>query len=456
MSFHKFERRLLRLLGQPPTITKHTPQILAALDARLTAFRRAGVVGTCGDPVYITAMRCKTLLRLAMTTVLLVGGATHAKVALEQKTAVIGVGEALQLVASGADGARWASANPKVAAAYQNGFIIGLRPGTTRVRVSAADGAATDAAECTVTVREERSPLVDPASLQQHEDNRRFTVDGRLCFGSELNGRRATAPEERENLESNRVKNPKPLRKDRELDWALKPGAEVFDGAGILMGTVPAELDVDGRKIPVGKFNFGMSKVMDGRVFLYGFSIRVKPSPKLSKLIDKQVAGSMATSAWLPLDSVVEVESLLERVGVGKVSLPRLPLEKQGFRITGGNPKQYMTEHGEVRIVKDPNAEPVPSHYLRRTSGTVNIIYSVPGFGLGGQGLDSLLVGQGIVFRPANGAKVFVQPTYYPGKHPESGKVTPMTMTFIYGAAEVKGVEPVYGWVAKEALEPAK
>ena len=28
-------------------------------------------------------------------------------------------------------------------------------------------------------------------------------------------------------------------------------------------------------------------------------------------------------------------------------------------------------------------------------------------------------------------------------------------MTFIYGAAEVKGVEPVYGWVAKEALASA-
>jgi hypothetical protein len=138
------------------------------------------------------------------------------------------------------------------------------------------------------------------------------------------------------------------------------------------------------------------------------------------------------------------------------VSLPRLPLEKKGFRITGGNPKQYHTPHGEVRIVKDPTAEPVPSHYLRRPSGTVNIIYSVPGFGLGGQGLDSLLVGNNVLFYPARGAKVFVQPTYYPDKHPLRGKVSPMKMTFIYGAAEVKGVEPVYGWVAKEALEPVK
>jgi hypothetical protein len=158
----------------------------------------------------------------------------------------------------------------------------------------------------------------------------------------------------------------------------------------------------------------------------------------------------------VPLDSVIDKETLLDRAGVGKVKLPRLPLEKKGLRITGGDPKRYMTDFGEMRIVKDPDGDPVPSHYLHRPSGTVNIIYSVPGFGLGGQGLDSLLVGNNILFHPAKGAKVFVQPTYYPGKHPQRGKVSPMTMTFIYGAAEVEGVEPVYGWVAREALEPTK
>ena len=65
------------------------------------------------------------------------------------------------------------------------------------------------------------------------------------------------------------------------------------------------------------------------------------------------------------------------------------------------------------------------------------------------------IVSDGITFYAAKGAKVFVQPTYYPGKHPKRGQVSGKTMTFIYGAAEVKGTEPVYGWVAKEALSPA-
>jgi hypothetical protein len=405
-------------------------------------------------------MRRNTFGLLAMTTILLFcAAAANAKVELERNALTIAVGEAVQIQAKGAQGARWESSDAKVASAYQNGFVIGLKPGVTRVRVGSGGGGGKDAAECAVTVKEYNAPLVDPASLRQYDDNRRFTVDGRVCYGSELNGRRATDPVERENLEANRVLNARPLRADRDREWELAENTEVYDGAGILMGTVPADLKTDdGRTVPVSKFNFGMSKVMNGRLFLYTFAVRIKPSETLRKLLEGEAKGAatVSTSAWLPLDGVVEKEALLERVGVGKVKLPRLPLEKRGLRITGGNPKQYMTEYGEVRIVKDPDAAPVPSHYLRRPSGTVNSIYSVPGYGLGGQGLDALLVSNNILFRPAKGAKVFVQPTYFPGKHPQAGKVSPMTMTFIYGAAEVKGSEPVYGWVALEALEPVR
>jgi hypothetical protein len=399
-------------------------------------------------------MRRNTIGFLTLAILFCAAQTTHAKVALELRTITLGVGEAVQLKASGADGAKWESSNAKIASAYQNGFVIGLKAGKTSVRVGTGPK---DSAECVVTVREFAQPMVDVASIRQYGDNRKFTVDGRVCYGSELNGRRAIDPEERENLESNRILNPTPLAKGKDREWEVAPDAQVYDGAGILMGTIPTGVKTDdGRSVPTSKFNFGMSKVMNGQVFLYGFSIRIKPSAQLRKVLgdDVKVGAIVSTSAWVPLDSVMDKEALLERAGVGKVKLPRLPLEKKGLGITGGNPKQYMTEFGEMRIVKDPDADPVPSHYLRRPSGTVNIIYSVPGFGLGGQGLDSLLVGNNIIFHPAKGAKVFVQPTYYPGKHPQRGQVSPMTVTFIYGAAEVEGVEPVYGWVAREALEP--
>jgi hypothetical protein len=312
------------------------------------------------------------------------------------------------------------------------------------------------ATHCIVSVVGSQQPMINPAALRQYADDRRFEVNGRRCYGSELNGQRATGPEERRFAEDNRVVNPEPLNRSQKLEWEVEEGTEIFDGAGVLMGTVaPTTMTSDRRRVPSSRFNFGMSKVVAGRLCLYAFAVKILPSPQVRRLAGNQIHadGTLHTSAWLPLDRVVEKEMLIERVGLGKVKLPSLPLEPRGFRITGGDPSRYMTEYGELRIVKNPDSEPVPSHYLRRPSGTVNIIYSVPGFGLGGQGLDSFLVSDGVVFHPARGAKVFVQPTYYPGRHPYRGQVSDQTMTFLYGAVVVPGFEPVYGWVAREALE---
>jgi hypothetical protein len=367
----------------------------------------------------------------------------------------IGVAAAKVIPGTTGDSIEWISSNPKIAQVFPGGWVVGIAPGKALLR-SRSEQLNSPARE--VIVKQIEQPIVDPASLKQFPDSRHFTVNGRECYGSELNGRRTTSPEEHANTSSNRIINPSPLRPDRRVDWAVKDGCEIFDGAGVLMGTVAPTLEVDGKKRPVSKFNFGMSKVLHGRLCLYAFSISIKPTPQLARMLDPKELenGTVGTSAWLPLDQVLDPAALLERDGVGKVKLPRLPLEKTRYRITGGNPNHYMTPLGEMSIVKDVKSGPVPSHYLRRPSGTVNIIYSVPGFGLGGQGLDSFLVSDGMIFRPAQGAKVFVQPTYYPAKDRRAGQVSPMTETFLYGAVETKGSEPVYGWVAKEALAPVR
>src|SRR6185312_8623348 len=116
----------------------------------------------------------------------------------------------------------------------------------------------------------------------------------------------------------------------------------------------------------------------------------------------------IGTSAWLRADDVVEKQTLLERFGVGRGKLPSLPLEKTRYRITGGNPNAYETPYGELAIVKQANG-PRPSHYLRRPTGTINILYSVPGFGLGGQGLDSFCLSANRTFERAVGIGKFVQ-----------------------------------------------
>jgi hypothetical protein len=351
------------------------------------------------------------------------------------------------------DDAEWTSSERSVAEVYDNGLVVALRPGTAWIRAVQPGGPP---AQCIVNVVGFDRFMMNPVGLRQYPDDRRFEVNGRKCVGSELNGQRASSPEERQFVEDNRVVNPEPLHPLQKLEWEVEEGTEIYDGAGVPMGVV-APTTLGRRRVPSSKFNFGMSKILNGRMCLYAFAVKIAPSPHVQRLAGGQLdqEGTLRTSAWLPLDRVVQKEALLDRIGLGKVRLPRLPLESRGFRLTGGNPSQYMTEFGELRIVKDPDAEPVPSHYLRRPSGTVNIIYSVPGFGLGGQGLDSFLVTDGVIFYPARGAKVFVRPTYYPGRHPNRGQRSDLTMTFIYGAVWVQGLEPVYGWVAREALEGA-
>jgi len=196
--------------------------------------------------------------------------------------------------------------------------------------------------------------------------------------------------------------------------------------------------------VPVSMFNFGASKVLNGRICLYAFSVAVQPPG--------QTSGKVSTSAWLPLDQVIDKETLLGRIGLGKSLLPALPLEAVGYHVTGGDPAKYLTPSGELSIVRQVSMGALPSHYLRRPSGTINLIYSVPGFGLGGEGTDSYLINGSLKFYPAEGAKVFVQPTYYPVHHPQAGKLAPATMTFLYGAIRCGDSEPVYGWIAKEAL----
>jgi hypothetical protein len=248
-------------------------------------------------------------------------------------------------------------------------------------------------------------------------------------------------------LRSNRIINPNVLTPNKSVVWDVQTNTEVVDGAGVRLGTVAGT---------GAKFNYGMSKLIHGQLYLYCFATDIVPDPTVVGRMDQTqfTHGVIGTSAWLRADDVVEKDTLMERFGVGRGTLPSLPLESRRYRITGGDPNLYQTAYGELAIVKQANG-PVPSHYLRRPTGTINVLYSVPGFGLGGQGLDSFLISDGLTFRAAVGVREFVQPTYYPLRHPQAKQLAPKTMAFIYGAVAAPNCEPVFGWVAKEALVEA-
>jgi hypothetical protein len=248
--------------------------------------------------------------------------------------------------------------------------------------VGVSDGSHTQG--CPVTVTNALDKPRDPKSIKEFADNRRFELDGRLCFGSELCGHVPGVPH-KGFLESNRIINPTPLNAEDKLLWEVAPGTEVVDGAGVVMGTVAPTVKVGTWTVPASAFNFGMSKVIHGRLCLYGFGTRTVVSPALRQHLDPKelTDGLIATSAWVPLDSIIDKERLVDRFGIGRGKLPTLPLGTELYRITDGNPSAYVIPEGELAIVKDANG-PVPSHYLCRPSGTINVLYSVPGFGLGG------------------------------------------------------------------------
>src|SRR5438876_2970336 len=176
---------------------------------------------------------------LALATLLLLPvRPAQADVTLDKPILTIDIGGAQQLHVKDpaeAHDLRWASSDSTVAQVYANAFVIALRPGTVNVT---ATRRGEPPALCAVTVTESRQPMVNPATLKQFPDERKFEINGRKYYGSELNGQRASDPEEKRNTEANRVINPSPLTPDKKLEWEVEDAAEVYDGAGVLMGTV--------------------------------------------------------------------------------------------------------------------------------------------------------------------------------------------------------------------------
>jgi hypothetical protein len=343
----------------------------------------------------------------------------------------------------------WTSSDEKVVKVYANGIAVALTAGQAVVQ------SAQPAKNYRITVAPQGSQLVDPATLEQHPDNKVFfTSDGRKCVGTVLNGFMLGNGDPTDaKKDHNRVLDPYPVAPADPYLWQVQPHTPVIDGTGALMGELAPHLRTDHGEVPATKINYGMSKVIDGHFCVYAFATRIIPSQAVRNLTKNAPATVEGTSAWIPLDDLVKKEELLEKVGVGKGKLPALPLEAQKYRITGGDANEYLLPDGhELSIVPDVKIGAVPSHYLRRPSGTVNIVFCVPGFGLGGQGLDSLLVTSGAIFQRAKGVREFVMPTYYPKGDPKEGKKADKTETFWYGAVEVPNSETIYGWVAKEAL----
>ena len=101
--------------------------------------------------------------------------------------------------------------------------------------------------------------------------------------------------------------------------------------------------------------------------------------------------------------------------------------------IDGGNPSKYRDPQGrDDKISKAGTGNLEANDYLGRASRTVHLLYSVPGFQIGGVATDTLRVDKGTEFVRTNGIASISVPTTSPsGSGP--------AMKFIYGHVGNRG-----------------
>ncbi|TWU27594.1 hypothetical protein [Bythopirellula polymerisocia] len=390
-------------------------------------------------------MRYLFLVVFTLTSMILI----HDSASAEPQVCTVPIGRAVQVQAA-SENARsldtsWTTTDEKVAQVFADGFTIGISPGQALLELrTGKHGEVVETFE--INVGEIANPTIELDTVKQFKDNHRFkTSDGRECYGSELNARQPQAT----GTVSNRMVNPNPLP-GAPLEWLVKKESAVVDGTGSLIGYVAPRNEVYGI-IYSSKFNHGMLKIIGDRPHVYGFGTLIKCDDSLDDTLSGQ---EKRVSAWIALEDIIQIDEFVERLDPGTGVLPSLPCYSKRHLITGGNPEDYLTDEGTpLSIVSNVNIGAQPEHYLTRPTGTVNIVYCVPGFGLGGHGVDSFHLSNKPFFRRAIGVRAFTMPTFYPKGHPLEGKMADPTMTFLYGSVEVKNSHKIFGWVAQEALD---
>lgn len=201
-------------------------------------------------------------------------------------------------------------------------------------------------------------------------------------------------------------------------DWPIDPGTPLVDGLGGSMGTV-----VD----PTVRINYGVRKELDGETLVYTWAVRV--------------AEGGLRSGWIPESSVVHVGQLRAAMGSSRHRDPGQGDYETVRTVTGGD----TARHASLKI--QPNESRGgrnATDYLMRPGGVVNLLYSVPGRGLGGHSIDTFPTG--VQFHRAQGVRQVVVPLY-----PAGSARAADALHFIYGWIH-DGRQRRYGWMAEEAM----
>jgi len=250
----------------------------------------------------------------------------------------------------------------------------------------------------------------------------RAGVNGGACYLSDYNCKLRTSG-------GNRIKH-----KDGSMDWGIEPNAAVLDGNGDVLG------------IETGsslKFNYGQERVFGGKHYVYAMTT------------------SNHSSGWFPLASVKSADVLASRVGhaVGH----RAGLDKMACYEVRNNTDPAL----EVKkVVYDTESSPGPAgeaagDYLPRLrkngKRSMNLIFNVPGSGLGGPAIDHFPAGTRFqrldvpvdTGRPSIDVDLWLQDGQGRFRKPAG------SMKYIYGYVVTATGATRVGWMAIDGLKPS-
>ncbi|HEX3761561.1 MAG TPA: hypothetical protein VHW23_22845 [Kofleriaceae bacterium] len=212
--------------------------------------------------------------------------------------------------------------------------------------------------------------------------------------------------------------------------WGIAPGASVRDGNGDVLAT-----ETGARRT----FNFGQTRALAGKAHALALTT------------------SNASAGWYPIDHILGETSFRARVG----------------EVNAKDPGDGLMACYQVRDASDPTLEPKkvvfdsqegPDGHERagdylplvRANGrrSVNLIFSVPGFGLGGATTDHFPAGEPFrrVEVPTDSGKPSITIPLWIQDSAGRYRTQSGTLRFFYGHVRAADGTRRFGWMAEDAL----
>jgi len=221
-----------------------------------------------------------------------------------------------------------------------------------------------------------------------------------------------------------------------DLDWGIEPGATVLDGNGDPLGVETGH---------TLKLNYGQKRSFGGKPYVFALTT------------ENHSAG------WFPLASVTSGDVVATRIG--DATAHRAGLKPMACYAVKNSSDPALESK---KVVYDSTSKPGPSgeaagDYLPklRANGkrSINLIYNMPGSGLGGPAIDHFPEGtrfQRLEVTTYNGGPPSIDVKLWEQDAKKHFKKPAGTMKFVYGYVVSKTGETRVGWMAYDALTSAK